>query len=75
MTNPTDILHAALRLSPAERASLAQQLLTSLEDLKAEELDELWADEAERRLREYRSGRGSATDAENVHSKARQLFR
>lgn len=39
----------ALKLSPRERARLAQRLLQSLENLSDEENARLWAEEAERR--------------------------
>lgn len=39
----------ALKLSPKDRARLAERLLQSLEDLTDEENTRLWAEEAERR--------------------------
>jgi hypothetical protein len=39
----------ALKLSPRERARLAERLLRSLENLSDEENARLWAEEAERR--------------------------
>jgi hypothetical protein len=39
----------ALKLSPRDRARLAERLLESLESLTAEENERLWAEEAERR--------------------------
>jgi hypothetical protein len=43
----------ALRLEPKERAKLAEKLLESLEQLSDEENARLWAEEAERRDREW----------------------
>ena len=43
----------ALRLNPKERAKLAEKLLESLEQLSDEENARLWAEEAERRDREW----------------------
>jgi putative addiction module component (TIGR02574 family) len=39
----------ALKLTPRERARLAERLLQSLENLSDEENPRLWAEEAERR--------------------------
>ena len=39
----------ALKLSPQDRARLAERLLKSLENLTAEENARLWAEESERR--------------------------
>jgi putative addiction module component (TIGR02574 family) len=39
----------ALKLTPQERARLAERLLESLENLSEEENAKLWAEEAERR--------------------------
>lgn len=43
----------ALRLEPKEHAKLAEKLLESLEQLSEEENARLWAEEAERRDREW----------------------
>jgi hypothetical protein len=42
----------ALGLTPANRAKLAHELLESLDALSPAEIDELWLDEAERRLKD-----------------------
>jgi len=44
---------ALLKLPPSERARLAEQLISSLEE---SELEKAWYDEAERRLSEIRAG-------------------
>ena len=43
----------ALKLTPRERARLAERLLQSLENLSDEENGRLWAEEAERRDRAW----------------------
>jgi putative addiction module component (TIGR02574 family) len=43
----------ALKLSPRERARLAERLLQSLENLSDDENARLWAEEAERRDRAW----------------------
>ena len=45
-TTADKILYDALNLSPAERAALVEELLSSL-DKPEPEIDELWAKEAE----------------------------
>ncbi len=50
-----EILEAeALKLTPAERAALAQRLLASLDE--DAEIEEAWAVEVERRIAEVESG-------------------
>ena len=50
-----DILKHAIQLKPAERLKLVDGLLKSL-DKPDKSVDEIWAEEAERRLEEYRKG-------------------
>jgi putative addiction module component (TIGR02574 family) len=65
----------ALSRDVHHRAALAQGLLASLEELSEEESERLWAEEAHRRLEEYRAGRAKAVRAEEVVKKAEALFR
>ncbi len=57
----------ALDLCPAERAALADQLLTSL-DRPDNAIDEVWRKEIAARLRAYRSGTAETTSAEEILS-------
>jgi putative addiction module component (TIGR02574 family) len=75
MANLRDILRAALSLDVRDRARLAQELLASLDAVSAEDAERLWADEAERRLAEFRAGRISAVPADEAAQKARRLLR
>ncbi|PPD28895.1 MAG: addiction module protein [Methylomonas sp.] len=50
-----EILEQALRLKPDERFSLVEGLLRSLDE-PDKQLDAIWADEAEKRLKAYREG-------------------
>lgn len=50
-----DIMSQALTLKPREKAELIDTLLLSL-DQPDKTIDELWADEAEKRLQAYRRG-------------------
>ena len=44
-----EIVAAALKLHPRSRAQLAGTLLESLDELTAEQHEEIWAEEADRR--------------------------
>lgn len=75
MPNLNEILRKVLSLDIHERAALAERLLASLDDLSEDEAERLWAEEAERRLAEYRKGRAKAVPAEEVFKKAERLLR
>ena len=75
MADLTEVLQTALALSAADRARLAETLLSSLDDLSEEESEQLWAEEAQRRLHDYRSGHATASDSQTVASKAEKLLR
>jgi putative addiction module component (TIGR02574 family) len=75
MANLAEVLKNALSLEVRDRAALAERLLASLEELSEEEAERLWAEEAQRRLEEYRAGRAKAVQVEEVHAKAERLFR
>lgn len=47
----------AMKLALEDRAQLASRLLLSLEEPSESEIERLWLEEAERRLREFREGR------------------
>ena len=65
----------ALKLSPVDRATLAEHLIASLDELSTEQNEHLWLDEAERRDREYKSGAISARPAEDVLRDARAAIK
>lgn len=62
-------------LSPAERARLALTLIESLDPGDDEDAEELWLDEAERRLREYEAGSTVARPANDVISEIRRKLK
>ena len=74
MPDLEEVLRSALSLNIQDRASLAQKLLASLDELSVEEAERLWAEEAERRLNEYRAGRARAVSSEEVSKRARRLL-
>lgn len=65
-----DVIAAALQLSLEERAQLAGRLLLSLDEPSESELERLWLEEAERRLREFREGKVRGIPADEVFRRA-----
>ncbi len=59
----------AQELSATERARLAMALIESLDQGQDEDVEELWLDEAERRLENYRAGLVEAIPADKVFEK------
>jgi len=60
----------ALKLSSKERAFLAKCLIESLDQTEEQEIEQLWLDEAERRLAAYEKGAISAKSASEVFAQA-----
>ena len=65
----------AARMSHRERARLALRLIESLEPGQDEDVDQLWLDEAERRLRTYEEGGTKSRDAEDAVSDIERRLR
>jgi len=59
------LLEQALRLKPEERFLLIEGLLRSLDE-PDKELDEIWAEEAESRLKAYREGKLEGIPMEEI---------
>lgn len=66
-----DLKKEALRLAPEGRASLARELLSSLDSLSEVEIEKLWMEEAARRDEELSSGTAGASPADEVLDRAR----
>lgn len=60
-----ELLEKALELKVNERSQLVDELLKSL-DKPDEEIDEIWAEEADKRLESYRKGELKAIPMENI---------
>jgi len=60
-----ELLKQALELPPAERATLVDRLLTSL-DKPDEAIDTAWRKEIAARLRAYRSGAAATVSADDI---------
>lgn len=74
MPDPVPELVARGRaLAPQDRERLVDQLLESLNEPAAAQLDAAWETEIQRRLAAYDRGEVAAIDAEEVFAKARRL--
>ncbi|HUX23615.1 MAG TPA: addiction module protein [Burkholderiales bacterium] len=70
MSSQLEIVEAqALKLSPEERAQLADRLVASL--VKDQEIEDAWAAEVERRIDEIESGRATLIPAAESIDRAR----
>jgi putative addiction module component (TIGR02574 family) len=56
MESSKELLEKAMKLKPQERYSLIEGLIQSLDEPN-KEIDAIWAEEAEKRLKAYRSGK------------------
>jgi putative addiction module component (TIGR02574 family) len=65
----------ALKLPRRQRARLAQQLISSLDQEVDPDVEKLWLAEAERRLAELKSGKAASIPAAAVMKKARASLR
>ena len=65
----------ALELPPKERARLAQRLITSLDPESDRDAEQVWHQEAERRLDELESGKVAGIPGEQVFRQARSTLR
>lgn len=60
-----DILEMAMKLKPEERFLIIEGLIISLDE-PDKTIDQIWAEEAEKRLKAYREGRLETIPAERV---------
>ena len=65
----------ALKLPPTDRATLAERLIASLDNLNEQQNEQLWIDEADLRYREYKRCNITARPAEAVLSDARDAIK
>lgn len=76
MASPARLIASkALKLSPRERARLAERLISSLDDQADVDAEALWIAEAERRLDELHSGKVKTRSAASVLRRARATLR
>lgn len=75
MSTYEEIINAALALPPDTRAMLAEHLLESLDADDQKRIDELWAEEAERRDKEIEDGVVTPIPGEEVMNRLRARYR
>ena len=68
-----ELVQRGRALPPEQREKLVEQLLESLNESAARDLDASWKTEIAKRLAEYDSGAVAAIDAEEVFAKATRL--
>ncbi|MEI7814063.1 MAG: addiction module protein [Coriobacteriia bacterium] len=66
-----EIMREALALDAAARASMAHELLTSLESLSEDEVERLWIEEARRRSADVKAGSAHTVSADESIARAR----
>jgi putative addiction module component (TIGR02574 family) len=69
------ILREALSLPVQDRAELAEQLLSSLDELSEAEIAQLWLLEAARRAEEIDQGSAKRVSADEVRRQAQALLK
>lgn len=60
-----ELLDEAMKLKPEERFILVEGLIKSLDE-PDKQLDEIWAEESEKRLKAYREGRLDGSTMEEI---------
>lgn len=60
-----ELLDEAMKLKPEDRAALIEGIIKSLDE-PDKKLDEIWAEEAEKRLKAYRKGKLEGVPMEEV---------
>ncbi|MBS0497548.1 MAG: addiction module protein [Proteobacteria bacterium] len=63
--NTKALLDEAMKLKPEERLTLVEGLIQSLDE-PGKRLDEIWAEEAEKRLKAYREGKLQVVPMEGI---------
>jgi hypothetical protein len=66
-----ELMREALQLEPSARASMAHELLNSLESLSDAQIERLWVEEAIRRSAELDAGLAGTVSAEDAIARAR----
>ena len=66
-----ELMREALTLSAIDRASMAHELLNSLESLTEAEIEQLWIEEARRRSAEIDAGMVETIPADDVIAEVR----
>ncbi|MDD5773845.1 MAG: addiction module protein [bacterium] len=68
MSPTKQIISKALNLKPAEKSIVIEALMKSL-DVPDPEIEKIWADEAEKRLKAYKAGKLKTVSLEEMFTK------
>ncbi len=68
-------VNEALLLPREDRAQLADKLIESLNLPSQEEINKAWAEESERRIRDYKEGKIKSIDGEQVFSEIKKRYK
>jgi len=71
MPNTDDIVDSALQLPEDERAEVARRILETLDEGFGQSVEDHWAREVARRLRDLDAGRTGTISADDALSRAR----
>ncbi|MCD6294686.1 MAG: addiction module protein [Deltaproteobacteria bacterium] len=71
---PDRVIEEALSLPADIRLNLVEKLITSLNSPIDEDIDRLWAEEAERRISKIETGEARLVPGEEVFSKIRAKY-
>jgi len=63
-----EIIESALKLSPPEKLLIVESILRSLDE-PDKEIENIWIEEAERRLKAYRDGKLEGIPMEDIFKK------
>jgi putative addiction module component (TIGR02574 family) len=67
MENLDELTRQVLDLPLDQRSALAEKLLESLDELAPDELEQVWAAEAERRFQAFEDDRVEAVEGTTIH--------
>lgn len=68
-TTTNTLMEQVLNLTPIQRVEMVEQILMSFDFPARQEIDDLWAVEAENRIDAYDSGEIKATSVDDVFEK------
>jgi putative addiction module component (TIGR02574 family) len=68
MSPTKEIISKALHLNPAEKSIVIEALMKSL-DVPDPEIEKIWAEEAEKRLKAYKAGKLKTVSFEDMFTK------
>lgn len=73
-TTLKQLTHEALELPVQERAKLAQVLISSIDEVTAEDMSSAWDAELKKRVREIREGKVKGIPAEEVFARLEEKY-